>query len=326
VPRFDGGLNPVPHLLIEYHVARALLPAPQPPLLDSSTPVNLATTMCAIAVPYAAAALAAGAPFTASLQQYGLNQFAAPEVGEGFVTSSLIAAAAGAGVAPGAMPPTYRDHYHLAAGVPQVVLRGRTWGSHWAGVVARDGADVVTLENYARTVEDAMQGADTRYYFQMYNTNPAAAGDTWQQAWTTTPMQPIAAPGPPPPAPHPPATHEPASPGAQSFANPITTRVTVRDAYYDAIAAGQYGAVNLNMIKNDHVLIAGAPDAHQEMLEVLKGLQYARTRLNAGQPGLAARVHSWDAALAAAFVAARFRANLQAIGYTRSQILAMHTH
>ena len=166
------------------------------------------------------------------------------------------------------MPPTYSDHYHLAVGGnPMVVQSSRTWGSHWAGVVARDGADVVTLENYARTAEDGAIGdPDYRFYFQMYNTNPAVPGNTWHGTWTTTPMQPIAAPGPAPAAPHAAATHEPVSPGALGFANPITMRMTVPDARYDAIAAAQYGAVAINTIKNDHNMIVGAPDAHQELL------------------------------------------------------------
>ena len=148
--------------------------------------------------------------------------------------------------------------------------------------MARDGADVVTLENYARTAEDGAIGdPDYRFYFQMYNTNPAVPGNTWHGTWTTTPMQPITAPGPAPAAPHAAATHEPVSPGALGFANPITMRMTVPDARYDAIAAAQYGAVAINTIKNDHNMIVGAPDAHQELLNVLKGLQYANIHLNA---------------------------------------------
>src|ERR1035438_3465331 len=58
------------------------------------------------------AARAAGLAFIADIQQYGLNEYAAPGVGEGFVTSSLIAAAAGMGVAPGNVPPKYFDRYH----------------------------------------------------------------------------------------------------------------------------------------------------------------------------------------------------------------------
>jgi len=330
-PQFDQPLNPGPLALIEYRVARSLLPAPLPPDLDPSTAVNLGTTMRGIAIPYATAALGAAPAFTATLQQYGLNQFACPEVGEGFVTSTLVAAAGGAGVQMGGMPPTYSDYYHLAGAAPQVVLHDRTWGSHWGGVVAKDGADVVTLENYARNTEDALAGSDTRYYFQMYNTSPANPGDTWHQAWTSTPMVAFGAPGVPaaPPAtaaPHLPATHVPQSAGARSFANPITMRVAVPDDRYDTIAAGRYGAVNLNNIKNDHNLIMAAGTAQQEMLEVLKGLQYANAHLAGPRPARTARANSWANALTLAIGVAQFRQNLQAIRYTRSRIQAMQLH
>jgi hypothetical protein len=61
----------------------------------------------------------------------------------------------------------------------------------------------------------------------MYNTNPPAGGaGSWHHAWThpvSLPMQLIApAPAAPPGGIHPAATHEPVSPGARSFANPIT--------------------------------------------------------------------------------------------------------
>jgi hypothetical protein len=331
-PRFEAPLNPGPPVLVEYGVARLLLPLPQPPVLDPSTAVNLATTMRNIATPYANAARVAAGPFTASLLLYGLNQFARPEVGEAFVTSTLLAAAAGAGVQQGAMPPTHRDYYNLAGPVPQVVINDRTWGSHWGGVVASDGADVITLENYARNAEDALAGADTRYYFQMYNTNPAAPGATWHQAWTTTPMQGFGAgPGAPaapaaPGLPHLQATHQPASPGARSFANPITMRVAVPDRHYDTVAETLYAAVNLDTIKNDYNLIAGAATAQQEMLEVMKGLQYANVHLAGHQAALTARANQWTNALTNAIAAAAFRQNLQALGYTLARIGAMNLH
>jgi uncharacterized protein DUF4157 len=329
-PQFEAPLNPGPPLLVEYGVARLLL-APPPAVLDPSTPANLATTMGNIATPYANAARAPAGAFTASLQLYGLNQFTHPEVGEGFVTSTLLAPAAGAGVQQGAMPPTHTDHYNLAGPVPQVLINDRTWGSHWGGVVAKDGADVVTLENYARNTEDALAGADTRYYFQMYSTNPAGPGSTWHRAWTTTAMQQFGAPGAPPapPAPAPPhlqATHQPASPGARSFANPITMRIAVPDGHYDAVAATLYGAVNIDTIKNDYNLIAGAVTAQQEMQEIMKGLQYANLHLANHQAALTARANQWTNALTNAIAAAAFRQNLQALRYTRTRIGAMNLH
>jgi len=204
----------------EYHIARALLPPPQPAVL-AGPGVPLANTMRAIAVAYSPAALGAGGAFVALLQNHGINEYAAPQVGQGFMTTSLIAAAAGASIPPG--PPTYSDHYHLAGGVPMIVHKDRTWNAHYGGVIAVDGTDVITLENYARNTEDALAGNDTRYYFQMYTTNPPLGGaGSWHNAWTTTPMQPIPGGGAPQPPPHAAATHEPISLGARGFANPIT--------------------------------------------------------------------------------------------------------
>lgn len=325
VPQFEQPLNPPPHLLIEYHVARALLPPPVPPVLDASTDVNLGTTMRQIAAPYGAAARVAAPPFPADVQQYGLNEHTNPEVGEGFVTSTLVAAVVNAPVSQVNMPPTHADHYHLAGLNPQIVQNARTWGSHWGGVVAKDGADLITLENYARNVEDALAGADTRYYFQMYSTNPAAAGSTWHTSWTSTPMQ-LIAPAPAAIGIHAAATHEPVSPGARSFANPITMRVVVPNARYGALAAGLYGAVNINTIKDHHNLVAGAADADQELREVLKGLQYANAHIAANQAGRTSRRNAWDAALLSASAAARFRGNRAAILYALSRIQTMQVH
>jgi hypothetical protein len=223
VPRFINPLAWAPTPTPEYHIARALL-VPQPPPLTYNPAVTLANTMRAITVPYSAAALAAAGPFVGLLQNHGLNEYAAPQVGQGFLTASLVAAAAGAAMPP--WPPTYSDHYHLAGGVPMIVHRDRTWSSHYGAVIAVDGTDVITLENYARNTEDALAGGDTRYYFQMYTTNPPAGGaGSWHHTWTTTPMQPIPGGGAPQPAPHAAATHEPVSPGARGFANPLTMMV-----------------------------------------------------------------------------------------------------
>jgi hypothetical protein len=324
-PLLAQDMNQAPHLMYEYHIARELV-APVPPPLDDSSPTNRAASATAIAVAYAAAARGAAAPFDADLQRYGLNQYAAPEVGEAFVTCTLLASAAGAQMVQGSMPPTQFDHYRLAAGGgPQVLMSARTWGAHWAGVVAKDGADVVTLENYARNTEDALAGTDRRYYFQLYDTAPPPGGaGSWHHAWTTTPMQPIAGAIPAVPAPHSAPTHEPTSPGARSFANPITIRVGVPADYYNDIAAARYGAVHVDTIKNDHNLIAGAADAQQEMLEVLKGLRYANVRLAAGQAGALARIAAWTTALSQAHTLARFRGNLPAIQHAYSRLVALH--
>jgi Domain of unknown function (DUF4157) len=230
-PQFLAALAYPPHPVYEYNIARALVQVPPllPPALPApgALPGVMAAGMAAIALRFAGDALAAAGPFVGALQNHGINQWAAPNIGQGFLTVTLISGGLAAAVPPG--PPTLFDHYHLVpgAGIPQVVGIARTWNTHWAGVVAADGADVITLENYARNTEDALVGADTRYYFQMYDTVPAApaGAGSWHHAWTSTPMQPIV---PPPPAPgpgHPAATYEPVSPGARSFANPITIMV-----------------------------------------------------------------------------------------------------
>jgi hypothetical protein len=75
----------------------------------------------------------------------GINEFANPKVGEGIATYSARAPGGDGG--------------------------GRTWGYHYAGVVARsgDGADYVTLENYNRggDVEKLVH----KLYFDLYKRN-----------------------------------------------------------------------------------------------------------------------------------------------------------
>lgn len=317
-PVFAHPLAPIAHPLIEYHIARELLGAPKPPYLDNSSAVNLATSMRTIAIAWAMRMRAVPAAFLADLQLYGINAYAAPAVGEGFVTCSMLATALGTGVTPTAVPATYDDHYQLAAaGGPQVVAHARSWTSHYGGVVARDGADVVTLENYARNVEDGLATTDRRYYFQMYDTNPPAGGArSWHHTWANTPMQAIAGGAGP-------ATHEPTTPGARGFTNPITFGVSVPDGRYDGIAANAHGGAVLNTIKNDHNLIAGALSAHHELLHVLKGLLWANTLLNTGTAGDAISVDAWRAAVHTAVAAHRFRGNLQALVYTYGRLMLL---
>ena len=318
-PVFAHPLNPVAHQMIEFHIARELLAPPKPPYLpDGTDPVKLADGMRTIAIAFGTAARAASPGFVADLHTYGLNQYAAPEVGEGFVTCSLLATPPGSSMALGALPQIHDDHYQVAAfGGPQVVAHARSWTSHYGGVVARDGADVVTLENYARNVEDALATNDQRHYFQMYDTNPPAGGArSWHDAWANTPMQAI-------PGPIQPATHEPVSPGARGFTNPVTFGVSAPDVRYDAIAAAAHGAAILNTIKNDHNLIAGAPSAHSEILHVLKGLHWANTLLAAGTPGDALTVDAWRAAVHATVAVPRYRGNLQALVYTYGRLMRL---
>jgi hypothetical protein len=99
-------------------------------------------------------------------QKYGLNEFALPEPGEAYMTTSI-------------GTPEYREH--APKGIPRAEYFGLlqelqalnpaldiarqnmsekaktlidSWSYHFATVVARDGADTMTLENYNRGVEN----------------------------------------------------------------------------------------------------------------------------------------------------------------------------
>ena len=60
---------------------------------------------------------------------------------------------------------------------------------HWGGVIAKSGADIMTMENYARKDEDGNKKkpvSETRHYFQLYGT-PASINDkaeTFHQFWS----------------------------------------------------------------------------------------------------------------------------------------------
>ncbi|HJX29813.1 MAG TPA: hypothetical protein VJ885_18075, partial [Thermoanaerobaculia bacterium] len=118
---------------------------------------------------------------TARSSKIGINDFALPEVGEGFIIRSMRTQAALAAQAEDEDPPQEAPVHnnetrqemkegYLAAlaeleqaeasleqGRSNVSARVqemmRTWGEHYAGVVAKDGDDVVTLENYNRWQE-----------------------------------------------------------------------------------------------------------------------------------------------------------------------------
>jgi len=219
--------------------------------MDYSSPQNTASTARNIAIRYALNMRAH--PNHMHVSNNKLNHFAAPEVGDGFLTNSLRVVpvdAAGnliAGLGMGITLHTIEDHMKTRANgiLFQTLDRRLTWGDHWGGIVAKDGNDVITLENYARDVEDAL-ATDGRYYFQMYNTSAAAPrNQTWHGQWVDGTMQVFGTglPGlttPPPPNNNwdsfPIPTHRPASPGARSFTNPISCGVTIPNTRYDAIA------------------------------------------------------------------------------------------
>lgn len=87
----------------------------------------------------------------AQARELGLNEFAAPEVGEGYAIYGISAGVNNQGQA---------LDFSTGGGNAPVALP-RTWGYHFAGVVAasEDGRDKVTLENYNRAadIEDKLQ-------------------------------------------------------------------------------------------------------------------------------------------------------------------------
>jgi len=75
--------------------------------------------------------------------------------------------------------PNIGESYTMAteANIPGFKQKGDTWNFHWAGVVMKDGADNVTLENFAVTEETAKEAGvtqgkyiDRAWNFDMYGT------------------------------------------------------------------------------------------------------------------------------------------------------------
>jgi hypothetical protein len=102
--------------------------------------------------------------------ELGINKQAQPDVGQAF--GSIMMAGKNRSL----------DH---KTGKVRTDEEGGKWGSHYGGVVAKSGDDVITLENYARNRENEGIGGATSqlYYFQMYGSQ---AGQTWHEVWSNT--------------------------------------------------------------------------------------------------------------------------------------------
>lgn len=232
-----------------------------------------------------------GAPDAAldgRMQHLGVNQYAAPRVGEGLVTHSLSRATPMPGPPPMAGPAPMQKQDEYNGRVLANAGNNNAWGFHWGGVVASDGGDYVTLENYARNAEDAVNGgggADGRFYFQMYG----GAGQSWHEAWS--------------------ALNGAAVPGVREFTNPLTMAVKAEDspAAFNNRATRNYGA-NYAGIKDDHPTVGAAATPDQLTIAALKGLAYANHHINATGTGHTFadwnRLRDWRAAIAAAVGAA----------------------
>jgi hypothetical protein len=105
-----------------------------------------------------------------ALQNLGVNQYAAPEIGQIFGSSMT------------GMPDDSGRVAEYKSGKSKNAS-SEGWSSHYGSVIAKSGGDSITLENYARVAENggAVGGASKEYYFQMYGSQQ---GQSWHEAWT----------------------------------------------------------------------------------------------------------------------------------------------
>ncbi|OON80632.1 hypothetical protein B1H18_12230 [Streptomyces tsukubensis] len=292
---------------VAFDFARELL-EPRPAAVDFAAPgADLTRAMRGIAIPYGNGLTGTAADWSTDLQRLGVNQFAAPLPAEVIATYSLTVFAEG--VPPDPRPPTQTDYSRTEAGQPLVLPSDLVWGSHYAGVIARDGDDFVTMENYARSAEEPVAARQQLpgYFFQMYDSGRDAGARTWHVGMTTTPM--VRIDGPVVPAPHRRATHTPASPGEKTFSNPLTYRSVLPVSHYEARATALYA--NAETVKDDHAALRNARTAQEQLAQALKGLRYAAVHLDAAKPrsGRKTRVDSWKVVTAAALAANTFPRN-----------------
>jgi hypothetical protein len=315
-PRLDADLGALPLFLPESEIARFLV-TPAPPAVGGAAAAQ-ADTVRVIAAAYGTAQrngtfrVIAGQPAD---RHFGVNRYAAPEVGEGFAICSFQAVPAGQTLA-GAQLST--DHNRV--GDP-VLERSSFWSAHYAGVVARDGGDVITLENYARHTEVADPNLRDRvgYYFQMYDTAPgAAAGHTFHGAWTSAPLRAVnpaiaadanALPG---------ETHRPVPNGARTFTNPLTVRAAVTGRGHHAVATGRYKDLTDDHLQSFFATAANPAAPLDQYKAVLKGLTYANRLADRNKPVSLDLIDPWIKALRVANDPTRgtVARNLIAIAYT----------
>jgi hypothetical protein len=164
------------------------------------------------------------------------------------------------------------DHAHNRVLQHAANINMAAWGYHWGGVLAMDGTDYITLENYNRAAETdpavaATAGQTRLYYVQMYGSLP---GQSWHEQWDA-----VGGPG-------------------KAFANAMTNVVQPTQqtpmAYY--VVGGKDAQAG--------VMAAGTIPALQRAL--LNGLNYASMHLYASAPNERianrARILAWRQALA----------------------------
>jgi hypothetical protein len=245
------GSTPTHRLLFEYHVANHLVKAVPVGDLPILPPATATAAQDAVAQRFGEATRAAAlglAPIpynpniAAEMQTLGVNEFARPtRVGQGLYSSSL-------GPSHPHLPAgrEVQDYRNAALISDPVTLNRVLWGFHWGGVIAVDGTDHLTLENYARNGENTFGLGAGLFYVQMYGAEP---GRSWHEQWT------------PPPA------------HGKRFANPITVVVQP-----DAPTGLRYFTPGS---KNNHAAVAGAVNDLALQQALLDGLNYATVHVYA---------------------------------------------
>jgi hypothetical protein len=288
------GIGALPLSLVESEIARFLV-NPAPPAVNGAP---LSTTQAdsarVIATAYGNALRTNGFRVVAGVsadRHFGVNQYAAPGLGEAFCTTSLQDVPIGANLAS-----AHVSTDHSRVGAP-VLDMGSFWSAHYASVVIKDGSDVITLENYARGTEAAANPADRSrvgYYFQMYDTSAGAPlGHTFHGSWTAATLRAanpaLAADAGLPPA----TTHRPVPNGVKTFTNPITVRAGLGGLGYRSQLPGNLVNMTDNQLRDAYLDAAGAPTPQILLATVIKGLMYHERLTAKSKPAKIADVAPW---------------------------------
>jgi hypothetical protein len=288
------GMGVLPPGLPEFEIARLLVNPAPPAVTGAQLSVQQADTARVIAAAYGAALRNNTFRQVAGVsadRHFGVNQYAAPGLGEVFCVCSLQAVPAGSTLMNAQLS---TDHSRVGA---PVLDAGSFWSSHWASVVIKDGSDVITLENYARNTEAApSDAARTRigYYFQMYDTAPGAPlNHTFHGSWTGAAVRAlnpaVGADAAMPPG----ATRRPVPNGVKTFVNPLTLRAVVAGQGYVGMLPGSLANLTNDQLQAAFSDAQGTPTALVQLTTVLKGLLYAERLAAKGKPVKLALVAPW---------------------------------
>jgi Domain of unknown function (DUF4157) len=295
------GIGALPLQLPESEVARFMVNPAQAAVSGAPLSIQQANTARVIAAAYGAALLnntlrqVAGVPAD---RHFGVNQYAAPGLGEAFCLCSLQAVPAGSTLMTAQLSTDYSR-----AGTP-VLDAGSFWSAHWASVVLKDGSDVITLENYARNTEAAPSDAARArigYYFQMYDTAPGAPPNhTFHGSWTGAAVRAANPAAVPADAGVPPGTtHRPVPNGVKTFVNPLTLRAVIAGPGYLGMLPGTLGNLTSDQLQAAYTDLQGTPTPLVQLTTMLKGLLYAQQLADKNKPVKLAIVTPWKTVLGA---------------------------